>query len=293
MSTRQAVATRGAPDQRVHARTRLLSGIDVTERRIDLEGITTAVIEGGKGPPMILLHGPGGNGTHWLRVMPDLITGFRVIAPDVPGQGESGSTASRLDAPGVLRWLAALIDRTTDAPPILVGFALGGGIAARFAAEYSDRISRLVLVNALGLAPFQPTPEFGSALNAFMAQPDEETHDLLWQQCANNFDRLRAGMGDKWDPFKAYNLDRARTTSLMSALGRLMADFAMEAIPAEDLARIAVPTTLIWGRSDRATPLAVAETASRRYGWPLHVIENSGDDPALEQPDAFVRALRE
>ena len=53
-----------------------------------------------------------------------------------------------------------------------------------------------------------------------------------------------------------------------------------------------MPTTLIWGRHDLATRLAVAEAASERHGWPLHVIEDSADDPPIEQPEAFVGALR-
>ena len=64
------------------------------------------------------------------------------------------------------------------------------------------------------------------------------------------------------------------------------------AIPSGDLDRIAVPTTLIWGRHDLGVRLSVAEAASARYGWPLHVIENARDDPAIEQPTAFLEALR-
>ena len=45
-----------------------------------------------------------------------------------------------------------------------------------------------------------------------------------------------------------------------------------------------MPTTLIWGRHDLATPLRVAEAASARYGWPLHVIEDAADDPPVERP---------
>lgn len=63
-------------------------------------------------------------------------------------------------------------------------------------------------------------------------------------------------------------------------------------IPSEDLERITVPLTLIWGRHDVGVPLHVAESASERYGWPLHVIEDARDDPALERPDAFLTALR-
>ena len=64
------------------------------------------------------------------------------------------------------------------------------------------------------------------------------------------------------------------------------------AIPPEELMRILVPTTLIWGRHDRAIPLAIAQSASERYDWPLIVIENAADDPGIEQPEAFLRALR-
>jgi pimeloyl-ACP methyl ester carboxylesterase len=71
-----------------------------------------------------------------------------------------------------------------------------------------------------------------------------------------------------------------------------MAEFGMAAIPESTLARISVPTTLIWGRHDLATPLRVAEAASRAFGWPLYVVEDAADDPALEQPEAFLAVLR-
>ena len=89
----------------------------------------------------------------------------------------------------------------------------------------------------------------------------------------------------------AYALDRFRTPSVKAAMRSLMRQLA-SAIPSEDLDRIAVPTTLIWGRHDLGVRLNVAEAASARYGWPLHVIENARDDPAIEQPEAFLEALR-
>jgi pimeloyl-ACP methyl ester carboxylesterase len=94
-------------------------------------------------------------------------------------------------------------------------------------------------------------------------------------------------MGESWKPFAAYNLDRARTPSVQAALHTLMEQFGMPAIPPADLARISVPTTLIWGRHDLATQLQIAEAASAPYGWPLHVIENAGDDPPLNSPKRF------
>jgi pimeloyl-ACP methyl ester carboxylesterase len=99
-------------------------------------------------------------------------------------------------------------------------------------------------------------------------------------------------MGELWAPFAAYNVDRARTSEWQVALATLMEQVGAPALPAAELARIAVPTTLIWGRHDLATPLSIAQDASARYGWPLHVIEDANDDPPIEQPEAVVRALR-
>ena len=241
---------------------------------------------------MVLLHGPMGNAAHWARVMPGLLSRHRVIAPDLPGQGTSVTLDGELEADGVLAWLDALIEETCPAPPALVGFALGGAIAARFAASRPDRLGRLVLVDALGLVPFEPAPAFGHALHAFLARPAQDTHTDLWRQCAFDLDCLRAEMGDSWESFEAGNLDLVATPSVTAGLGALMEQFGGPPIAPDDLKRIDVPTTLIWGRHDLATPLSVAEAASTRYGWPLRVIEDCADDPPVEQPEAFLRALR-
>ena len=174
---------------------------------------------------------------------------------------------------------------------MLVGQILGGAIAASFASRHGDRLSRLVLVDALRLTPFQPAPEFGLALGEFIAGPSGKTHDGLWRRCAFDLDRMRDQMGEMWDRIKAYNLDRARTLSLHATQNSLMEQFGIPAIPEAELARIAVPTTLIWGRHNLATRAPVAEAVSARYGWRLLVVENAGDDPPMEQPKEFLKAL--
>jgi pimeloyl-ACP methyl ester carboxylesterase len=273
------------------ARDRLLAALPVTERRLQLAGVSTAVLEGGDGPPVVLLHGPSGYAAHWMGVIPGLVANHRVIAPDLPGHGAS-EVDGPLDAARVLAWLGALIERTCISTPALVGQLLGGAIAARFAIDHGDRLSQLVLVDTFGLREFQPTPEFGLALHEFLAQPTARTHQDLWRYCAFDLDGLLQRMGERWEPFEAYNLERARTPSVQAALATLMEQLGIPAIPPADLARIAVPATLIWGRHDLATPLSVAEEASARYGWPLHIIENCNDDPPVEQPEALLRALR-
>jgi pimeloyl-ACP methyl ester carboxylesterase len=273
------------------ARQRLLDGIPVTERRLQLAGISTAVLEGGDGPPVVLLHSSGEFAALWMRVIPDLVTTHRVVAPDLPGHGASEVADGQLDTDHMVAWLGALIEHTCPSPPALVGHGLGGAIAARFVIAHPDRLSGLVLVDAFGLDRFEPAPSFGLALHRFMEQPTEHTRDELFRQCFVDLDGLRQQLDQRWEPLAAYALDRARTPDMQAALGSLMPQLGLPAIPPADLARIAVSTTLIWGRHDHQVHLPVAEAASTRLGWPLHVIEDAGDDPAFEQPQAFLRTL--
>ncbi|MGW6565443.1 alpha/beta fold hydrolase [Streptomyces sp. NPDC054975] len=273
-------------------RRQLLAGFPATERRLDLAGIPTAVLEGGDGPPLVLLHGPGEFAATWMRVMPDLMETHRVIAPDLPGHGASEVGDGPLKADRVLAWLGELIERTCTSRPVLAGHLLGGAIAARFACDQGARIGRLVLVDTYGLARFRPAPKFALAMVRFMARPTERAQDQLMGACMTDLGALRQQLGTSMELLEAYALDRARTPGQKVALRSLMPAFAMAPIPADDLERITVPTSLICGRHDLQVRLSVAEAASDRHGWPLHVIENAADDPAFEQPEAFLAALR-
>jgi len=273
-------------------RERLLTGMPIRERQLQLAGVSTAVLEGGDGQPAVLLHSSGEFAALWMRVIPELAATHRVVAPDLPGHGASVVIDGPLDTDHVLGWLAELIEQTCPSPPVLVGHGLGGAIAARFAMDHGERVARLVLVDTFGLADFEPAPSFGLALHQFLEQPTVDTRDGLFQQCFVDPDGLRAQLGERWTALATYALDRARTPGLSAALGSLMPHFGLSAIPPTGLERIEVPTTLIWGRQDLQVRLEVASAASGRYGWPLHAIENAGDDPAMEQPAAFLVALR-
>lgn len=272
------------------ARRRLLAGMPVTERRLEPAGISTAVLEGGDGPPLLLLHGPGESAVNWRWVIPGLVETHRVIAPDLPAHDATDAPDAGLDAERVLAWLGELVDRTCDSPPALVGHVLGGAIGARFAIESGHRLSALVLVDSLGLARFRPAPRFALGMVGFLARPNERSYDRFMRQCAFDLDSLRERVDEDWEPFASYNIALARAPKAKAA-GRVMRRLGLPRIAPEELERIAVPTTLIWGRHDRANRLALADAASRRYGWPLHVIDDAADDPIRDQPDAFQRAL--
>jgi pimeloyl-ACP methyl ester carboxylesterase len=281
------------PNTRDDARRRMLAGVPVTERRLELAAIPTAVLEGGAGPPLVLLHGAGEFAGLWLRVVPGLAAGHRVVAPDLPGHGASAAPPGPLGAERLLAWLGELVQRTCPTPPTLVGRGLGGALAARFAAAHGDRLAGLVLVGALGLAPFDPAPSFGQAMRRFAEEPTAATRDGLFRQCFVDLDRLSGQLGERWTALADYALDRARTPAMAAAMDGLLPELVLPAIPPADLDRIPVPVTLIWGRQDLQARLAVAEAAAAHHSWPLRVIDGAGDDPPLEQPAAFLAALRD
>ncbi len=228
------------------ARGTLLAATPVVERRMDLAGISTAVLIGGTGPPIVLLHGPGEFALTWLRVIPELVKTHLVIVPDLPGHGASGIGEAPLDADRVLAWLGELIEQTCPSPPYLAGHLLGGAIGSR---------------------------------------------DRFLRQCFVDMNGLREQLGSLWPPLMAGALEGANSPLQKQALRSMLPEFGWRPIDDGGLARISVPTSLIWGRQDRQTPLSVAERASSRFGWPLHVIEDAADDPAFEQPEAVLKAL--
>ena len=272
--------------------------VPITERRLHLAGIPTKVQVGGSGPEMVLVSGPGERTSHWSRVLPELATTHQVVSPDLPlwafrdldtfrDMETSEPAANR-----ALAWLGELIDRTCGNPPVLVGAGRGGSLAARFAATCpAGRLEQLVLVDSLGPTPFQPAPDFWAALYQFLRTCDHAATKGR-QHVPAELDGLGERLDAQWAAIQPDDSDCAWRQRAMTALGVVIDKLGGPPVAPDELAGIPVPTTLIWGRHDRTTPLAVAQAASTRYGWPLHVIDGCGDDPPLEVPHAFVKILR-
>ena len=114
----------------------------------------------GSGPPLILLHGGYGSWTHWIRNVLVLARRFTVIAPDLPGLGESSTPPEPHTAEGLAGIIVEGLDivLSKDAAPHIAGFSFGGVLGGHVAAQLGDRLRALTLVgsNGLGLVR-QPT----------------------------------------------------------------------------------------------------------------------------------------
>lgn len=271
-------------------RERLLDGLPLQQRHRELDGIATSVLEGGDGPPLVLLHGGiQAGGVIWWRVLPHLTRTHWVVVPDLPGLGES-EPADRLDTSTLAAWLEALIQATCQEPPILVAHSAPGALAARFAVEHGARLRRLVLVDTAGLAPFRPSPGMLVALGRSVLRPTIASFQGLMGRVMHDLDRVRQQEGEQWQALAGYAVSRATRPSAKRAM-RQVARGGTRAISHLELSRIAIPTALLWGSRDRLLPLPIAQTASATLGWPLHVIDDAGHLPHVEQPNAFLDAL--
>jgi 4,5:9,10-diseco-3-hydroxy-5,9,17-trioxoandrosta-1(10),2-diene-4-oate hydrolase len=272
------------------ARKRLLAGIPVAERQLELGGVPTTVLEGGSGSPLILLHGGiECGGVYWGPVITDLADDYRLVVPDVPGLGESEPVA-RLDPGAFLRWFAALVQQTCDERPALVAHSLLGNLAP-FAAQREELARLLVVYGAAGIGPYRIPLGLRAAAIRFDLRPSQRNQERFERWAFLDPEQTKKGDPGWFEAFDAYAVHCGRIRHVKRTM-RYLIRTCTKRIPDAELQRIEVPVTLLWGRHDRMVPLRLAEDASSRLAWPLQVVDGAGHVPHMEQPAAFCDALR-
>jgi len=106
----------------------------------------------GGGPPLVLFHGGYGSWTHWIRNVLPLSRGFTVVAPDLPGLGESATPPEPHTAEGLARilveGLAIVLPRHEQLH--LAGFSFGGVLGGHVAAQLGERVRAFTVVGSNG-----------------------------------------------------------------------------------------------------------------------------------------------
>ncbi|MEV0283967.1 alpha/beta hydrolase [Kribbella sp. NPDC050820] len=267
-------------------RARLLRDLPVGERRIDVSGVSTVILEGGDGPPLVLLHGGiECGGIYWAPVLARLAEEHRVIVPDVPGLGES-DPVDRLDDEAFGRWMIDLLRLTCDEPPVLIAHSLLGTMAARFAAKHGELLRRLVIYGAPGVGRYRMPIGLRVTAIRFAVRPTEDNMVRFERWAFADLDRVRRDAPDWMDAFTTYTRSRAVVPHVKRTMRQLIGTCTKQVHDP-----IAGPTSLLWGAKDRFVPLELAIEASGRLGWQLRVIDDAGHVPHIERPDAFLAEL--
>lgn len=113
-----------------------------------VDGLRLHYVRGGQGDPLVLLHGFGSTWYEWRKVMPELAERYTVIAPDLPGLGDSEVPAGGFDKRTTAGSIHGLLQQLGLDQIYLVGHDIGLMVAFAYAAEYPKEVRRLVLLEA-------------------------------------------------------------------------------------------------------------------------------------------------
>lgn len=274
------------------ARQTLISEAGVNELSVSAGGTTTSVLTAGLGKPLLLLHGltPAG-GLVWWPVFRALSRMYKVVAPDLPGLGESQALRGRLTAARIVEWLGEVIEECCDESVTLVATSLAGGFGLRLAAAQPGRVRNLILTDAQGLALFRPPPGFLVATTHSRLRPTSASVKHLVRYVIHDQEQVRRLHAPLWDAFLGYMISQAGRREVRRAMGGFATRANARPIPETTLQGLEPPVGLIWGRHDRPFPISIAEDVNARFGWPLEVIEDAGHLPYIEHPSKFTDAI--
>lgn len=124
----------------------------VDRHSVQVGDTTWVYFEGGQGPTLLLLHGFDASKEVWLKQLELLTPHFHVIAPDLPGWGEStrvDGASYNIDAQAAR--LQGFVDTLGMQKVVLIGHSMGGAIAGVYAAEHPEHVAELALLDSFGL----------------------------------------------------------------------------------------------------------------------------------------------
>ncbi|WP_326595858.1 alpha/beta fold hydrolase [Streptomyces sp. NBC_01803] len=269
------------------------------ESLYDIDGKKVFVAETGDGPPVLLLHGggPGASGaSNYSRNIRELAKKHRVIVPDLPGYGRSGKGVDGGDPFGYLAdHIRGLLDRLGLDKAHLVGNSYGGACALRLALDTPERVDRMVLMGPGGIGTTRalPTRGLNSLLNYYAGSgPSREKLEKFIRQYLvfNAADIPDAVIDERYaasiDPEVVASppLRRPSGPNAPRTLWRM--DFTRD----KRLARLPVPTLVLWGAQDKVNrPSGGRMLADRLPNGDLYVVANTGHWVQFERAELFNR----
>jgi pimeloyl-ACP methyl ester carboxylesterase len=257
----------------------------------DLDG--THYYEGGRGAPVVLLHGLGGSAANWVQVFPGLVGGHRVIAVDLPGHGGSASLPRGARVADFARAVATVLDAEDARPALVAGHSFGGQVALRLALQRPDLVGGLLLVAAAGISTATPSARRYVAITTRL-RPAKAVQPLV-RRFGGSAGFRRAVLR----PWFVSDADALPPPALRGLFrdtrehgGVDVAGAAMTRDdPRADVSSIRCPALVLWGARDLQLPLADGVELARRLGAPLRVVADCGHLVLAERPGAIVDAL--
>ena len=274
-------------------------GALVEPRSITVDGDRVAYRVAGKGPVLLLVHGMAGSSVTWRHVMPALAKRFRVLAPDLLGQGQSAKPRGDYSLGAHANTLRDLMDALGHERATVVGQSLGGGVAMQFAYQFPERCERLVLVDSGGLGlevtlylRMLTLPGFESVFPLFCTPRLREAGNRVATWLGRAGVRSTPASREIWRSYASLADAESRRAFFRSL--RDVIDWSGQAVSA--LGRLhrtaGLPTLIVWGAQDPFIPVAHAVAAHEAIpGSRLQIFDGVGHYPHCEAPERFVEVL--
>jgi len=234
-------------------------------------------------PPLVLIHGFGGDYQNWQFNQPDLAVDRVVHALDLPGHGGSSKTLTGADVPALAAAVRAALAALGVERFHVAGHSLGGAIGLQLALDEPKRVASVTLVCSAGLGP---DINIGY-IDAFIRSDKRKDMKATVEQLFADPSFVSRDMVD--DLLKYKRLDGV-LPALRTIADAVFADGRQTTILADKLAGLDVPVQAIWGEADRIVPVAHAAAVpeARR-----HVLAGAGHMVHIEKPAEVNRLIGE
>jgi 2-hydroxy-6-oxonona-2,4-dienedioate hydrolase len=259
-------------------------------KEVTVLGFKLHYLEAGRGAPIVLLHGLGGDGSRWGPNIEPLAKDFHVFALDQIGFGESDKPLANYHTGMLAEFLVGFLKAAGIAKASLVGNSMGAGVALYTAVHYPDMVDRIVLADGGG---------FRAAAGA--AAPPATADALHRRQLQNGVTR-----DETREFFRILFHDKGLVTDKMvdeQLTLRLRAAFTITkmqeagergSLTEQEVRSVKAPTLVVWGKYDELANPAGADRLERTIpGARKVIIDNCGHMPQLERADEFNRLVRD
>jgi pimeloyl-ACP methyl ester carboxylesterase len=264
-------------------------GAAAVGKDVTVLGFKLHYLEAGRGAPVVLLHGLGGDGSRWGPNIEPLAKDFHVFALDQIGFGESDKPLANYHTGMLAEFLVGFLKAAGISKASLVGNSMGAGVALYTAVHYPDMVDRIVLADGGGFrspnaAPAPPTPEAVRRRQLQNSVTRDETREFF-RILFHDKSLVTEKMVDEQLMLR---LRAAFTITKMQEAGE------RGSLSEQEVHAVKAPTLVVWGRYDELANPAGADRLEKTIpGARKVIIDNCGHLPQLERADEFNRLVRE
>jgi pimeloyl-ACP methyl ester carboxylesterase len=232
-----------------------------------------------KDRPVVILHGWGSSGSSFFAIKDFLNKkGFPVYIFDLPGFGNEDAPLKPWSVDDYVKFVFEFAEKKKLPKFYLFGHSLGGRISIKFAAEYPEKLSGLILYAAAGI---KHKPSLKNKIFLILAKFGKFVFSL---PVIGSF----RGIAEKGLYFLAGTRDYYRAKGVMKETMKMVINEDLKPF----LPLIKASTLIVWGRDDKTTPITDAMIMKREIkGSKLAVVDDSGHSLHKERPEEFTKII--